>query len=75
MRHLHLIGLDTVRHGEWEERKRSVAITKKQLLSEIGIDPGPSRLKCALLSYKVLKLALASFLGKKMPDEKEDSLL
>lgn len=48
-----------------KDAKSAFAITKKQLLDEIGIDPGPSRLKCALLSYKVLKLALAQFLGMK----------
>lgn len=49
--------------------KEAWAITRGHLLSEIGIDPGPSRLKCALLSYKVLKLALAKYFGKELEEE------
>ncbi len=52
-----------------KDAKNAFAITKKQLLDEIGIDPGPSRLKCALLSYKVLKLAIAEYLGQEMKEE------
>jgi len=44
---------------------------KGQLLSAVGIDPGPTRLKCALLPLKVFKLALYKFLGKKMSEEEE----
>ncbi len=51
-----------------KDTKSAFAITKQQLLSEIGIDPGPSRLKCALLSYKVLKLAIAKYLGQKFSE-------
>lgn len=52
-----------------KDAKSAFAIAKKQLLDEIGIDPGPSRLKCALLSYKVLKLALANYLGQEIKDK------
>lgn len=45
---------------------------KKELLSLVGIEPGPVRLKCALLPLKVFKLALYKFLGKNMPKEGDD---
>ena len=44
---------------------------KEDLLSMLGIDPGPSRLKCALLPLKVMKLAVYRYLGKKMSEEDE----
>ncbi|MDQ4045676.1 MAG: SUF system NifU family Fe-S cluster assembly protein [Chloroflexota bacterium] len=34
------------------------AIDKEELLDELGVDLSPARLKCALLSLKVLKAAL-----------------
>jgi nitrogen fixation protein NifU and related proteins len=45
---------------------------KERVLSLLGIDPGPVRLKCALLPLKVFKLALYKHLGKKISaaDEK-----
>jgi nitrogen fixation protein NifU and related proteins len=47
------------------------AIGKERVLELLGISPGPTRLKCALLPLKAFKLALYSHLGKKM-DEKEE---
>lgn len=47
------------------------AYTKEELLATIGIEPGPARLKCALLPLKVLKLAVYSYLGKKISEEDE----
>ncbi|MCX8194499.1 MAG: SUF system NifU family Fe-S cluster assembly protein [Candidatus Micrarchaeota archaeon] len=47
--------------------------SKERLLSLLGIDPGPVRLKCALLPLKVLKLAIYRHLGKN--PEKEDGLV
>lgn len=48
-----------------EARKAS----KEKMLGMLGIDPGPSRLKCALLPLKVMKLAIYKYLGKKMAEE------
>jgi nitrogen fixation protein NifU and related proteins len=45
---------------------------KDKLLGIIGINPGPTRLKCALLPLKVLKLAVYKYLGKKMGEEDEN---
>ena len=44
---------------------------KERVLELLGISPGPTRLKCALLPLKAFKLALYSHLGKMM-DEKEE---
>ena len=46
-------------------------VSKGQVLSLLGIDPGPTRLKCALLPLKVMKLAVYRYLGKKMSEEDE----
>ncbi len=46
-------------------------IGKEQVLSLLGIDPGPTRLKCALLPLKVFKLALYKHLGRKLTEEDE----
>jgi nitrogen fixation NifU-like protein len=48
------------------------ALGKERLLALIGIDPGPTRLKCALLPLKAMKLAVYKHLGKKMATEDED---
>ncbi|MCX6769531.1 MAG: iron-sulfur cluster assembly scaffold protein [Candidatus Micrarchaeota archaeon] len=48
------------------------ACSKEKLLSLLGIDPDPTRLKCALLPLKVMKLAIYKHLGKKMSKEDED---
>ena len=44
------------------------ALTKEDVLEELGIDLGPVRLKCALLPLKVIK-AGAYGLDETMPDE------
>ncbi len=45
-------------------------MTKEELLKELGNPKlGPTRIKCALLSYKTLKLAIYSYLGKKLLEE------
>jgi len=47
-------------------------LKKEEILSELGleylVDQSPVRIKCALLSLKVLKFGLYSFLAKKLKD-------
>ena len=45
------------------------ALTKENVLSMLGIDPGPTRIKCALLGLKVIKLAVYGYLGQTVTDE------
>lgn len=42
-----------------------VKIGKQDILTMLGIEVGPTRLKCALLSLKVLKTGLYAYLGSK----------
>ena len=50
--------------GKGAEKAR--AVDKERVLELLGIAPGPTRLKCALLPLKAFKLAIYSHLGKKM---------
>ena len=54
-----------------KDTEKARAIGKERVLELLGISPGPTRLKCALLPLKAFKLALYSHLGKMM-DEKEE---
>ena len=58
--------------GKGEEKARAVG--KERVLALLGISPGPTRLKCALLPLKAFKLALYSHLGKKMDEEEKKEI-
>jgi nitrogen fixation NifU-like protein len=45
------------------------ALSKEELLEEVGIPLTPIRLKCALLGLSVLKLALHKGKGTQLPEE------
>ena len=55
--------------GKSAENARAVG--KERVLELLGISPGPTRLKCALLPLKAFKLALYSHLGKAMDDKEK----
>ncbi len=44
---------------------------KKDIIRLLRSDPGPTRIECALLGLKVLKMAVHAHLGIKMPEELE----
>jgi nitrogen fixation NifU-like protein len=45
------------------------AMGKPDVLELLGIDPGPTRIKCALLGLKVLKLGVYGYLGQAITEE------
>jgi nitrogen fixation NifU-like protein len=49
-------------------------IRRDDILKMLGIQLSPSRLKCAMLSLKVLKLGTYSYLGKKISLKEQDEL-
>ncbi len=58
--------------GKGAEKAR--AIGKERVLELLGVSPGPTRLKCALLPLKAFKLALYSHLKKKMGEEEKKEI-
>jgi nitrogen fixation NifU-like protein len=48
-----------------EQINNALKFEKKEILSLLGINPGPARIKCALLPLKVLKMALYNYMAKK----------
>lgn len=56
--------------GDGEAR----AVGKERVLDLLGIAPGPTRLKCALLPLKAFKLALYSHLGKRMGEKEKKEI-
>jgi len=51
------------------------AVGKERVLELLGVSPGPTRLKCALLPLKAFKLALYSHLGKEMGEKEKREIL
>jgi nitrogen fixation protein NifU and related proteins len=47
---------------------------RASIVKMLGIDVSPARIKCALLSLKVLKIAIYNYLGEKMSEEENDKL-
>ena len=47
---------------------------KKDVLKVMGIDPGPTRIKCALLPLKVVKAGVYQYLGMLLEKEDYESL-
>jgi len=45
------------------------AMSKSDVLNLLGIDPGPTRIKCALLGLKVVKLGVYGYLGQAISEE------
>ncbi|HUO42330.1 MAG TPA: SUF system NifU family Fe-S cluster assembly protein [Methylomirabilota bacterium] len=44
-------------------------LSKEDVLNMLGIDPGPTRIKCALLGLKVIKIGVYGYLGQTITDE------
>jgi len=44
-------------------------ISKEDIIRMLGVDLGPVRIKCGLLSLKVLKLGVYSYKGKEIGEE------
>jgi nitrogen fixation NifU-like protein len=62
---------DAVKGKTLEEVKQ---MNKKTILDLMGIELGPTRIKCALLSLKVIKLGVYSYLGQALSEDDEHLL-
>ncbi|MEM0445798.1 MAG: SUF system NifU family Fe-S cluster assembly protein [Nitrososphaerota archaeon] len=47
-------------------------IDRQQIIEMLGIELSPVRLKCAMLSLKVLKMGVYTYLGEKLREKDED---
>lgn len=47
-------------------------LSRQDILDMLGIELSPVRLKCALLSLKVLKTGVYTYLGQKLEQEEQD---
>ncbi len=52
--------------------KDVIKLNKKSILDSLGIELSPARLKCALLSLKVLKTGVYKYLGKRFNGNLDD---
>jgi nitrogen fixation NifU-like protein len=59
---------------EGKSVEQARAIGKERVLALLGVAPGPTRLECALLPLKALKLAIYSHLGEKMGGREEKEI-
>ena len=59
--------LTELARGKTLEEVKSMG--KDDVLNMLGIDPGPTRIKCALLGLKVIKLAAYGYLGQAVTEE------
>ncbi len=57
---------ETVKGKTLDEIK---SMSKTDVLNLLGIDPGPTRIKCALLGLKVVKLGVYGYLGQAISEE------
>ncbi len=57
---------ETVKGKTLDEVK---SMSKTDVLNLLGIDPGPTRIKCALLGLKVVKLGVYGYLGQAISEE------
>ncbi len=57
---------ETVKGKTLDEVK---SMSKTDVLNLLGIDPGPTRIKCALLGLKVVKLGVYGYLGQAITEE------
>jgi nitrogen fixation protein NifU and related proteins len=59
---------------EGKSAEKARAVGKERVLELLGVSPGPTRLKCALLPLKAFKMALYSHLGKQMDDAEKTEI-